>query len=395
MKLVAKSSTGSFTHDPMPAIVINHENRHYDSINALVETVVTWNIDGILVPKTMSIGAQVAQLTSFYKGGNLTLLNLTTDAGLVVDTIASQVVKGIVVESLTFPEGHGPEWATRRKYSLVISGVVVPQDVLLAGELEYSIAYNTLQSDQLRRTISGVMKDVAGGATAKYLTAKAAWDAWAPGDFDGSNRTTDTYTVNKEDTVLSFNLDDLAYWIAYPTDITDGDISKEIEVDSMGVGWCNISGWYEGAEADCDTALAGIAPSGYVLLTGTTTRNDHTNRTSFVRKYISTIAVTTFSSEMLSAKTQLYEFVHKKVLGGAVPIKQYTSRGPFKYTQTGQLKRRDTYPEPPGYNWNSSGLLSQSIVRIAPEFQVATGSWLYGLSYVYEFEFATSQGWSS
>ncbi len=395
MKLFAKSSVGSYNHDPMPAIVISRENRHYDSTDELVESVITWSIDGILIPKVLAIASQVEQLVSFYEGGNLILLNLTTDEGLVVDTLIDQDVRGIVVESLNFPEGSGPEWATKRKYSLVISGIMIPQNILLSGELSYTITYNTLQSGQLRRTVTGTMKDIAGDATTKYVKAKMAWDNWVPGSFDGSNRIADNHTTNKEDTVLSFSLEDVSYWEVFPTDITNGELTKEVEVDNMGVAWCTISGWYEGAEAACNRALAQIAPSSFTLLTGTVSRNDFTNRTTFTRKYVSTIAVEVFSSETLSAQFQLWEFVHKRVLGGYVPIKQYTSKGPCRYAQTGQIKRRDTYPSAPGYNWNSNGLISENVSLIAPEFQVSTGDWIYGLSYSYSFEFATAQGWSS
>ncbi|MBW8002626.1 MAG: hypothetical protein FVQ80_11495 [Planctomycetes bacterium] len=396
MKLIAKDSVDTYEHLPMPAVTIAKENRHYLDDDVLVEAIETWTIDGILIYSTnATITEQIAELESFYANARLDSIELKSDGNTTLDSLTAQALKGIVVESLTFPEGNGPEWATRRKYRIVVSGKYVPTVILTSGEVNYTIIYDTPQSGQLRRTVSGTVKDVAGTATAKYNTLKTTWDSWAPAPFIGANRGTDTNNANKDDTVCTFTLEDTVYWIAFPTGITNGEINTEIDTDSMGVAWCNVTGWFEGSDADCTTAIADIAPAGYTVLTDSTTRNDHTNRTSFTRRYILTAEGEVSSSETLTIKEQLYEFVHKRVLGGGVPIRQDTSKGPFRYTQTGAIRSKDVYPTPPGYNWNVSGLLSEQVTRIAPEFEVGAGNFIYGLQYTYIFEFAITQGWSS
>ena len=190
-------------------------------------------------------------------------------------------------------------------------------------------------------------------------------------------------------------LEDVAYWTAFETGITNGEVNTEIDVDNMGVGWYSVSGWFEGSEADCTSAITAIEPSGYTLLTGKTARNDYTNKTTFAYKYILNAEGIVSSRETLTVKYQIYEFVHKRVLNGAVPIKQYTSKGTYRYTQIGQLVHKDVYQANPAYNWASSGLISEVVTRMAPEYQVAAGDFVYGINYAYEFEFATNQGWSS
>ena len=394
LKLYKTVGSTVYSLSPMPAVVIQNTYRHRGDSTNLVAREITWNVTGLFLPNGNSILEQVNALKAFF--------NDTTDAGKIVEAKikdGSDVLEdltnegqGIRVSNLSFDEGSGPEWATRRSYSFTLTGTEFTASVNTLGDCTYGITYSTEQNGLITRTVSGILKDVLdANAVVKYTTFKAAqsWATWA-----GANLISDTYSVDVDGIVVDFTIVHKKYFILFQGGITNSDVSKSVITDEMNVTRLVYSGWFEGSGIDCATAITTLDRTGFHTLSSSTSRNDYINRTTFTIEGISTGADILFQSERLAVTYQLTEFVHKRVLGGGSPVKQTTSKNIVRASQSGIIKRKSSYPSSPSLNWASGDLVGKVETRLTPEIQVGSGNYVYGLQYSYEFEFAADCGWT-
>ena len=385
MSIALKTNNGTqvLTHSPTPAVVISNAFRHDDDLATLKETTVTWSISGVLTPGGGTMDDQITEMLAHYAGAVMTEVTLVDSA---LGVIAAMPTAGnIKVTSIDFPEGSGPELATKRTYIITLEGKDVPVAIQENGECVYNISYSTAQNGKVTISISGTMTDVFGqDAEAKYAAFKIAqnWDAYA-----GYNLITDEYTVNHLNTVCTFSILHTEYFIAFGTGITNADVSKEVNTDNQDVERERVSGWFEGSEGACNSAISVVRPSG-VCVSERIVRNDHTNRTSFNLEYINTVGNDIiYEQETLSIQESVDDFVHQRVIGGGSPVKHSTSKTPGRATQSGVIKKLEDYPSVPALYWPSADLKSKRVTRISPEYNVSSG-YVYGLTYTYEFEFA-------
>ena len=188
VELVVTNGADTYTHDPTPSVVISSTIKHDEESGIYREREVIWTITGVLTPAGGLIADQVAELEEMYHNGVL-------DSAKVVDGSTELEImpdeKGIRVTGLDFPEGSGPEWATKRQYIVTLNGSDYSEDVTSNGEYDYNITYATEQSGIVTRTITGSMRDLYGkDSAAKYAALKTTlgWSTWA-----GANQIDDTY----------------------------------------------------------------------------------------------------------------------------------------------------------------------------------------------------------
>jgi len=339
-----------------------------------------------LVAPEGSIQAQVLEFTNFYEGGELDYAGFQDD-DFIVDEVPD--TDGIRITSLEFPEGDGPEWATKRKYVIVLEGRAFPTDVTSSGISEYTITYSTDKSGKITRTIRGtVVDDAEADAYTKYETLKSneGWDTWTD-----ATKTLDEYTTNDTGTECSFTIRHEKYWIAYPSGITDASVDYESRTDEQGVTRDTVSGWFEGSTSDCAAAVANCYPLYSVVVSYRISRNYDTNRTSFSIVSISIISNDVLDySETVAIDSAVYDFVHHRVLGGSPPIRQVTSMTPARATQTGTSTRLRFMPEPPAPRWNPIYMKSKRVQQNTAEYRTLQGEHAFTVSWYYSFEFPTT-----
>lgn len=390
MALILKTNNGSddYTHVPHAAVSISVGPVHPDNSNEVFEYRHTWTITGMLVPGGTSIQAQVTALHAAYDLGTLATAQILDD---VTPLETMPIDGGIKITAFEFPEGRGPEWATKREYKIVLEGLDHTSTVDSDGEFTYTITYSTDQSGIQTRTVSGTLKDIKElVATTKYNTLKAAqsWATWS-----GANLITDSYSANKNDTVCTFSVVHKKYWIIYPGGITNCDTSIEKSVDNQDVEKYRAFGWFEGVESSCLAAINSLVPGGAIRLTSSNTRKQYSNRTSFNLEYIYRSGNDIiFSQENLVIAPSIPDFVFRRVLGFPA-IKQYTSYTVARAVQTGIIKRLEQYPLEPTHHWPSIHLKHSELARIEPEYNISNRKSVYGLTYTYVFEFAITPVW--
>jgi len=384
-RLVAKRGSDIFEHIPLPALVISHAFKYEDGTASLLEDAEVWTITGYIVAPEGSIKDQTVELSNFYEGGELDYVRFL-DEEEIVDQLADD--NGVRIVSLDFPEGDGPEWATKRKYVIKLEGINVSSDVESSGETNYTITYSTDQSGIITRTITGTVLDKTGDAYTKFATLKSdnSWATWTD-----ANLVTDEYTSNDDDTECRFNIIHKKYWVAFPTGITNSNIESNSTTDDQNVTRGRLSGWFEGSAADCLNAIAALYPLNSVVLEYSITRSTYNNRTSFSISFVNLYANNVLEyNETRSIDASTYDFVYKRVLGGAPPIRQVTSRTTGKATQRGSMTQLKIMPTMPPPYWNAMYIKSARSSQHSAEYNTSLGSFAYTLDWTYEYEFPTT-----
>lgn len=388
--LVAKNSEGKeYVHEPTPSVVINVARRHKNDTDDLVESIVTWTITGILLPNESgkSIDAQVAVLETYYGDATKPIIKLELEVdSTTLEELASD--NGIKLVDFSFPDGKGPEWATRRRYTMVFEGEEYSASIQASGEYDYSITYATEQSTLQTRTISGALYDFAGqGAAAKYATLKSdkGWATWT-----GGNLISDVYNENSEDTKCTFTIIHKKYWQALPSGITNANVQTETRTDTQNVQRTRISGWLEGSAGDCATRITALIGSKEAVHKSIV-RDDYAYRTSFNLELINlSSSAIMFTQENLSIEEQVTGFVYKRILGGADPIKQTTSKTSARASQSGTITKFGEYASVPAAYWNTDYVSRAESEQIGPQWNIAAGARVYTIRYLYEFEFPST-----
>ena len=378
------SSGTKYVHAPTPGVVMHVEYIHHDDAGVLHEKRETWTITGLILPTDNdTLENQIAELQSKYESGLLVTAKLM-DGTTVLEELPTD--KTIEVKSLSFPTGDGPEWATKRNYIIVLEGTAYTSDVSDYGEYDYTITYTTDQSSITTRTITGTLFDVEGkDAVAKYMTLKASegWTTWTD-----AFKVSDSYTQDSYNTECSFNIVHRKYWTAFPSGITNCSVSVSTSVDNQNATRYRVSGWFEGSIASCNTAIAALKAAKDVLINKETSRNDYTNRTSFNILYLTEISDIYLFQETISLDEPVAAFVHKRVLGGGVPVKQYTAYTTARASQRGRIIRLRQYPVLPPPLWHLDHMTSVRYNYDFPENFTIDGCSIYTLTYSYTFEFA-------
>jgi hypothetical protein len=375
------TSENEYTHSPAPIVIIKNTFRAKENDTELIEKVSTWTITGILISGVETLVDNITALKTHYDIGELTAVSIV-DGSTVLEELVSDV--NIVVRECSFPKGAGPELATKREYTVVLEGIERSAELNTSGELTYTIEYRTDQSMQVTRVIKGSVKDILGSVYSKYVALKTS-NGWST--LAGYNLIEDSYEVNDTGTLISFTIQHISYWVSFDSGITSGSKVTSASTDSMGVTRTRVSGWFEGTAVACSAAINAITVSSHILLTSDIGRDEFANRTNFTLEYISTTIQYIYISEELSVTSSIYDFVFKQVLGGAYPVKQFTSRTPGKASQTGEIRGLTTWPSAPAFYWSGSFLKSCTITKKSPEYLVSTGAYVYSLTYAYAFEF--------
>lgn len=384
-RLIAKRGNDVFEHIPLPSLVINHAFKYKEGTANLLEDLETWTITGFIVAPEGSIKAQTMELSTFYEGGELDYIRFQ-DGSSIVDQLADD--NGVRIVSLSFPEGSGPEWATKRQYVMTLEGVNVSSAIETSGDCNYTITYLTDQSGIITRTITGTMRDKSGDSYVKYTTLKSgnSWSTWID-----ANLTADEYNTNDDNTETKFRIVHKKYWSTFPAGITNSNIDYNTKTDDQGVTRGRISGWFEGSEANCTYAVTTVYPFNSVVLDYSVTRNTHQNRTTFSIAYIHLYGNDILEfSETLTVRAQVYDFVYHRVLGGAPPIRQVTSKTTGRATQTGSLTRLGTMPAMPPPKWNSIYVKNAYHTQHTARYNTSLGKFAYTLDWTYEYEFPTT-----
>ena len=383
LQLKLNNGANTYTFGHMPSVVINCSTRVKEDTTDLIEEIITWNISGALIVTEGDIQSQVNALEAFLGNKELaTALIIDNTTGTTLESVPTD--RGIHVEQFNFSKGDGPEWATLRTFEIILSGESFVSSVFSSGELTYTITYGTEQSGLTTRTISGTLKDVVGkDVETKYTAIKVAndWTVWLD-----STLISDSYSVNDVYTNLTFTIVHKKYWQALPASVTNGSVSTELSLDNQNVMHKVISGWFEGTTIACNNAVNALRTSD-VLITENASRNEYENRTSFSLEYIvkSNLDIV-YSYETVTVHPSYLDFVHKRILGYMPPIKQLTSYTPCMATQSGIVKSLMRLPTIPMPHWSIAYVKGRNYSYSTGEYRTAAGSFMFTLTYSYEFE---------
>jgi hypothetical protein len=376
-----------YSFDITPKIVIEHSLVRKEDSNVRLEDLVTWEIDGYLAPLgRKSMLDQQEDLIEFLDTDYLKSAILSDDNDNTIEELVG--ADKVKIASLSFPEGSGPQHATRRNYTISLSGRVLPNVSDSVGIYEFSIDYSVETSTIATRTITGTVKDFVNNMVlAKYAALKISmgWMTWT-----GANLVSETFSDNEASTVCNFTIQQKKYWVANPTNLTSADVTIEKSVDAMGVVKRKLSGSYVGSEADCTTALTALV-AGMTVISTSVSRNDFSNTTSFNVMTLGTASDhgdEYYSIETLSITESLTGKVFKPVLGGGAPVLQTVGYKTARATQSGTIKRLSTWPSPPSLHWPIGNLIDASQVRQPLEHPDANTG--YVIQYTNQFEFVTT-----
>jgi hypothetical protein len=390
LKLISDSGV-AYTFSPTPALVISNSYEHKEDDDTMLVRTCKWAINGVLIYKAgTTLAAQVTGLKAMLEPATVKSAQLVDSYGTVLEEMPDEA--GIRITDVEFPEGTGPEWATRRTFSFNVEGKEFTEDVNKDGDCKYTISYATAQSGIVTRTISGTMRDVMNKeAYAKWVAfrTKKLWDTWT-----NANKTDDTYKVNEPGTSCEFTLTHVQYFQAFPANVTNAELKKDEDIDQHGIKKVSLTGMLEGAIAACDTALTNILLpyAECVILKQQKSRDDYANRTSFSYEFLSKVDNPEIisSRETYTVESQVTDFVFKRVLGGGNPVKQVTSKTTAKATQSGSLKGITAAPAPAGYAFSSNNLKSRSVSKGTREYKNGENAYVYETQYSYTFEFETT-----
>lgn len=388
LTLVTHNGIQEYTHPNMPSVVISNTARFKENTSELLEIEKTWTVNGFLASTDGNIQTQVIALKAHYIGMKLTSAQIK-DGVTVLETLPTDL--GICVESLNFPEGSGAEWATKRNYVLTLKGIDYVGTVESFGEYTYTITYATDQSGNLTITINGELSDITGkNALDKYETLKFS-KGWFY--FADCNIINDIFTQNDNNTKITFTITAKEYWAAFPSGITDGSYDIEETLDNQNVTRVRVSGWFEGPVQNCMNAITTLTYSD-VLISKSVSRNNLTNRTSFSLEFLLLSNDILYRQETTTVTPQIYDFIHKQILGGRNPIKQVIAKTVATATQSGTLKRLKIAPLVPPPIWPLSCVKKHTISRITSEYNTYRDCFVYTLNYSYEFEFSSTPIWN-
>lgn len=383
---VVTNNGADYTLPTQTGVVIRTSARFDNLNNSLLAIETAWTISGVICSADAGdISTQVTAMKAHFANRILVSAKIK-DGGATVEELLTSA--SIFVESVDFPEGDGPEWATKRAFSIVIRAEKFTSDITTNGEYSYIITYSTEQSGIITRTITGELVDTIGKvAYTKYTALKAAqsWVTWT-----NANLIEDTYSQDKNNTKITFSIIHKKYWTAYGAGITNAMVSEELSVDSQNVVTVRVSGWFEGTQTSCNTAINAVRRND-VLVGEVVTRDIYENRTSFSLEYIRAFGTDIlYYQQTLSIQEQLIGSVFKQVLGNYNSIKQVTARNTATATQSGVIRRLRSYPIPPKYYWNANNLKQVSYSYSGPESMIYGGRFIYTLTYNYEFEFSST-----
>jgi hypothetical protein len=382
---ITKNSVNTeFVHTPTPSVVISARIVHREDTDIYKQIITQWSVTGILLPsnKYGSVDEQVLKLEQYYTNVDLTEVFLEAD-NKKIEQMPND--NGVRLTEFSFPDGRGPEWATRRRYTMTFESEGYSTAVKADGDYEYQITYNTKQNGNQTRAVSGSLQDITGKdarVKAEELVADQAWDPYA-----GYNRTSLQYIENRENSRCSFSLMHEEYFTAFPVDVTNANAQTETRVDKQNIERSRVSGWYEGSVTACNNAINALI-AGKTTVSSSIVRDDYANRTSFNIELIDLADGTVvYAQETISIKDQIIVNLYKPVLGGANPIKQSAGKTSATASQVGTIKQFDTWADAPALKWASTDVSNREVTQIEPEWNVASGSYMYTTNYSYQYEF--------
>lgn len=380
--LYTNNGSSDYTHNPTPKVVISKSYSRKENTDEIIGLEHRWTISGVLTTAGGAIDTQVAALEAAYEVGDLAFCRLRDEA-VVKEQIP--VDEGVHVESVNFPVGKGPEWASKREYEITITGIDYSASITSTGDYAYTITYDTDQSLIQTRSIRGTLKDYTGKDSITKTNALVAAESW--GTWSGAYTVQDSITTNETDTVTDFNLVHKKYWTAFPSSITNAQVSNTINTDNMGMQTQTISGFFEGSEGNCTSAINTLRPSGSFLASENIARNDYTNRTNFSMKYASTATNDiVYYQQVITIIPRVYGFIYKRILGGVSPVRQSTSLTSSRASQSGVIQRLSGYPSIPAPLWGIYSMTGSSQKYTTAQYR-NNSLGLFTINYTYEFEF--------
>lgn len=390
IELIAKSELKTYTHSPTPGVVINKTNEYRENTSEVVKTIVTWDVTGIIIPGdgSSTILEQVEELVNFYSENQVDSLVLKDGLTVYEELPLGEPIR---ITDISFPEGTGSEWATKRSYSMTFTGVSYPADVTTEGDYSYTITYAYDQSGLCTRTVSCTLRDYVDNEARSKMDALVSSMSWLSSA--GYTLASKSYVEDRDDTVCTFTCTLKQYWEAFPANITNAQLSSEVSIDSQGVTRRRFNGWFEGGEISCNNAISSLAPASGILISSSISRDDYGNKTNFALEYIVTTENDIIQEQYsLSIQSQTYDFVWKPVLGGGNPVKQNTAMTIAKASQSGTIKKLSSYATEPSPVYDTQYIKSKNVTRSSPEINTGSGH-IFTTNYSYEFEFPTTPSW--
>jgi len=385
----------TYTHNPHPKVVMSRKSVYSGKDNVFMGVVDTWNISGVLLSINGALPTQITNLKNAYD--SVTKIELK-DGTTVRETIDVTGMDAIIkTTTLDFPEGFGPEYITKRAFSITLETTTyIPSGYPIATSTvnNYTISYTTGQNGKIIRVVSGTCTDeVDRDATAEYAAFKTA-QGWANAPA-GYNRGSDSYTANQENSEVSYSITDTEYFIAFPANITSGSLSVDERLDDSGNTLTTKTGWYEGSGANCIIAIDAIREAGAaaVLLNESISRDDFSSRTNFTLEYLMAASTDEIDRKnTYTISTPYTSIIFKRVLGGGSPVRQATSVGTARATQSGQAVKVGSYPTESASEWPLT-IMSQNVTRHPPVKTRSGTGYLYRTSWDYSFESASAFPW--
>jgi hypothetical protein len=374
-----------YVFDYLPDIAINKNNKH-DDANSLEYTEVSWGISGLLVPKSgTTIKDQVTALESLLAYGTLTYARLYSDT-TIIEQIPNDIP--IKIDSFELPTSAGPEYATKRTFSISLSGQDASSAITTNGKYEYTTQYSTDINNFVTKTISGTVEDLIGTNSkvkTEALIASEGFDTWTYNSIEALREKYDI-TNNKNDTICTFTIVHKSMVETLPTGVTDGRYAIQERQDAFGINYVTVSGVFYGTVSACNRAIAQVTAGKGTLLEDVQTREPIANSTSFTYNFIGITSKVLSKEEVISITPSIMQFVHYRVLGEA-PVKQYTTWKPASATQRGSITHLTKVPSLPSPHWSNEHIINSNYTTYSAEYDRKFRQRVFKLDYTYEFEF--------
>lgn len=330
MSITLNYSNTAYMHPGLVRFVITRAPRYSEGGGRPIGYTETWDIEGTLYgDPTHSLSQQISDLESAYSQLNGDL-EIKSDSTSLRKLEASKCDGGrLKITGPSYPEGNGPELATKRTYKLQVVGEVTASN--LADPWTYAASYQLDPAGKRTITYSGTYNKPSGARTAyegaytaKFPLPSALW-----------RQTQHQYNPNVNDSEVRFTIAQQEGYKALPANVSDGSYTRRVQKAAGGQQTLTISGSFKGSGADA--AIEALRQRSLPCTQDDVVENPFDNSKQFTLSYICNPTNIIESEQTVTMQAALMDFILLPVLDGRPLVKQWTVMRPAKATQSGRM----------------------------------------------------------
>lgn len=406
IRLYVKKASGYVdvtpSDSPNPAVAMSIQPQRNENTGEVDRTVTTWEVTGRLIGS--SISTQVSTLESNLSGTLLEVCLSTAASAAAVATgniiaklepVSGQGTGGIFSSGVSYPDGSGTEWATKRRYSYSFTVEELKTVNSDGGWLEYTVSYQEDTRGVTSRSIEAVyhqssITDIESNAEAAVVAIFAA------GSYQRTIGTSKpVHTKKQNDFTCTVSITDTGLFKAMPFDgCAAASVSKNIRTVGNGRQIMTISGSFTdrtdattGNDAEAAYEAVKTDNSAYRLLSEQKNVNEYTGELSFSLEYLYNSGSIIELRETITAQEEYLDYVMVPVLDGQKARRLDTVWRPARVTESG-YKISKSRLSPPAPRWRRD-VKTKSVTYETPEVTVSGTIAHYRVSWQYDYEFSS------